>query len=94
MNHPASSADESVLDRDECHLVLDALARLGDTDAEVLSLVAWEHLTVAEIAAVLGSGPNAVAQRLHRARVKLGREYRRLQSRSITKPIAPEGGGR
>ena len=87
----ASAADESVTDADEYRLVLDAAARLGDTDAEVLRMVAWERLSVAEVAVVLGIDPNAVKQRLHRARRNLGREYRRLQSRLST-PVAAKGG--
>ena len=86
-DHPASTADELVLDGDECRLVLDAIARLGTSDTEVLLLVAWEHLSVVDIAAVLGIAPNAVAQRLHRARRHLGREYRRLQARPIPTPL-------
>ena len=71
-----------------------AISRLGDTDAEVLRLVAWEHLSVVDIAAVLEIAPNAAAQRLHRARGNLGREYRRLQSRPNPTPDAPTGGAR
>jgi RNA polymerase sigma-70 factor (ECF subfamily) len=93
-DHPASAADEPVLDGDECRLVLDAIARLGATDVEVLLLAAWERLSLVDIAAVLGIAPNAVAQRLHRARRNLGREYRRLQARPIPTPIAPTGGAR
>jgi RNA polymerase sigma-70 factor (ECF subfamily) len=83
-----------VLDRDACRLVLDAIARLGRTDVEVLLLVAWEHLSIAEIAVVLNIAPNAVTQRLHRARRNLGREYRRLQADPIASPKAPTGGAR
>ena len=57
------------------------LARLGDTDAEVLRLVAWEQLSIVDVAAVLGIEPDAARQRLHRARRNLAREYDRLQSR-------------
>jgi RNA polymerase sigma-70 factor (ECF subfamily) len=89
---PVSPADESIVSGDEFRRVLRAAARLGDRDAEVLRLVAWERLSVAEVAAVLGIDPNAVKQRLHRARRNLGREYRRLQSRRST-PVAVEGGG-
>ena len=94
IDSPASPADESVLIGDECRRVLDAITRLGPSDAEVLMLVAWEHLSVAEIAVVVGTAPNAVAQRLHRARRNLGREYRRLESRPFTTPISPNGGAR
>jgi RNA polymerase sigma-70 factor, ECF subfamily len=78
------AADESVIDGEEHRLVLDAASRLGDTDAEVLRLVAWEQLSIVEIAAVLGVAPNAVKQRLHRAKRNLAREYRRLESRRAT----------
>ena len=93
-DEPASPADETILDRDACRIVLDAIARLGRTDVEVLLLITWEHLSVAEIAVVLNIAPNAVAQRLHRARRNLGREYRRLQAQPISTPEAPTGGAR
>jgi RNA polymerase sigma factor (sigma-70 family) len=73
-------------------LVLDAVARLNATDAEVLRLAIWEQLSVGDIATVLDIAPNAVKQRLHRARHNLGREYRRLASR--TAPVAQTGGTR
>lgn len=49
----------------------EALARLTDTEAELVRLWAWEQLTPAEIAGVLDLTPNAVSLRLHRAREKL-----------------------
>jgi len=75
---PASAADESVIASAEHRRVLDAAARLNHTDAEALRLAAWEQLSVGDIAAVLEIDPNAVKQRLHRARRNLAREYRRL----------------
>lgn len=48
-----------------------ALARLGDLDREVVRLWAWEQLEPREIATVLGTTPNAVSIRLHRARRRL-----------------------
>lgn len=50
-----------------------ALDRLRPTDREVLRLVAWEGLTHAEAAVVLGVSPNAVAIRVHRAKRRLAR---------------------
>ena len=67
-------------------VVLAALARLGHTDAEVLRLVEWAQLSIADVAAVLRIEPDAARQRLHRARRNLAREYGRLQSR-----VAGEG---
>ena len=94
VSRPASAADESAIDDDERRLVLDAAACLGDTDAEVLRLVAWEQLGVVDIATVLEIAPNAVKQRLHRARRNLAREYRRLESRPRSTPDAARGGAR
>ena len=70
------------------------MAGLGATDAEVLRLVAWEQLSVLEITAVLGIAPNAVKQRLHRARRNLAREYRRLESRPTSTTTLQTGGPR
>lgn len=47
---------------------MEALARLRPDDQELLRLIAWDDLTHAEAAAVLGISANAVAIRLHRAR--------------------------
>ena len=93
-HRPVAAADEPVLDGDDCRLVLAAAARLGELDAEVLRLVAWEQLSVADVAAVLGIDPNAVKQRLHRARRNLGREYRRLHAKQFPTPVAAKGGAR
>jgi RNA polymerase sigma-70 factor (ECF subfamily) len=94
VGRPAPAADDSVIDGDDCRLVLAAAARLGDADVEVLRLATWEQLCVADIAAVLRITPNAVKQRLFRAKQNLAREYRRLASRQISTPAAPKGGAR
>jgi RNA polymerase sigma-70 factor, ECF subfamily len=94
VGRPIAAVDESVVDGDESRLVLAALARLGDTDIEVLRLVAWERLSVADVATVLGIEADAARQRLHRARRSLAREYHRLQSRPTSTPAAPTGGVR
>jgi RNA polymerase sigma-70 factor (ECF subfamily) len=49
----------------------EALDALPDTDRELLRLWAWEQLTAAEVAKVLGISPNAAGIRLHRAKAKL-----------------------
>lgn len=90
---PAAAADESVIASADRRRVLDAAGRLNHTDAEVLRLTAWEQLSVGDIAAVLEIAPNAVKQRLHRARRNLAREYRRLDGQSTT-PDAPMGGAK
>jgi RNA polymerase sigma-70 factor (ECF subfamily) len=47
--------------------VLSALARLNERDREALTLVAWDGLTPAQAAAVLGEPSVRFRQRLHRA---------------------------
>jgi RNA polymerase sigma-70 factor (ECF subfamily) len=88
----SSTAEEPTIDASERRLVLAAAERLHATDAEVLRLAAWEQLPIADIAAVLQITPNAVKQRLHRARRNLASEYRRLESRPLPTPDAPKGG--
>lgn len=58
-------------ENDSVVAVRDALSRLRPKDREILRLSAWEELSHAEIAVVLGTSENAVAIRLHRARHKL-----------------------
>ncbi len=45
-----------------------ALRSLSDADRELLALLAWEGLEVAEIAQVLGVSAPVVSRRLYRAR--------------------------
>ena len=66
----SSEPAEAIADRDE---VLSAFAGLGEADREILRLVAWDGLTAAEAALVLGVTRLAFAVRLHRARRRLER---------------------
>jgi RNA polymerase sigma-70 factor, ECF subfamily len=93
-SRPVVGADDSGLDAVDSRRVLAALARLNDTDAEVLRLDAWEQLSAVSIAAVLGIEPNAARQRLYRARRNLAREYDVLVSRPTSVSVAPIGGAR
>ena len=54
-----------------------ALASLRPDDAELLRMWAWDQLTAAEIATVLGITANAAGIRLHRARQRLRSELRK-----------------
>ena len=54
--------------------VLTALSCLSPSDQELLRLVAWEALSHAEIAVIVGASPGAVAVKLHRARQRLSRQ--------------------
>ncbi|WP_173096131.1 RNA polymerase sigma factor [Actinomadura verrucosospora] len=56
--------------------VAEVFHALPDRDRELLTLVAWEGLSVPEIAAVLGCSRNAVSIRLHRARKRFARALR------------------
>ena len=53
-----------------------AISQLGESDREVLRLVAWEGLTSAEAAAVMGCSAIAFKVRVHRARQRLRRYLR------------------
>ncbi|WP_405056456.1 RNA polymerase sigma factor [Kribbella sp. NBC_01505] len=57
----------------ELHHAAESFRQLSETDREVLSLVAWEGLDAAQLAAALGCSPNAATVRLHRARGRLER---------------------
>ncbi|RSN68117.1 RNA polymerase sigma factor [Actinomadura sp. WAC 06369] len=65
--------------------VADVFRALPDRDRELLALVAWEGLSHAEIATVLGCSRNAVGIRLHRAR---GRFARALRAAGVDDPSA------
>jgi RNA polymerase sigma-70 factor (ECF subfamily) len=88
---PMEAADEWVIASADQRRVLDAAARLNETDAEVLRLAEWELLSVGDIAVVLEIAPNAVRQRLHRARRNLAREYRRLEAPTPSPRVATGG---
>ncbi|HEX3621948.1 MAG TPA: sigma-70 family RNA polymerase sigma factor [Acidimicrobiales bacterium] len=75
--------DEDLLAQEDRRTVLEALARLKDSDREVLRLAAWEELSHREIAQVMACSEGSVAVRLHRARLRLGKE--------IAKGGAPTG---
>ncbi|WP_235871148.1 RNA polymerase sigma factor [Rhodococcus spongiicola] len=64
----APGADVAVTDRAE---VLAALAALTDVEREVLLLTAWDGVTAAEAARVMGCSVPAVHVRLFRARRRL-----------------------
>jgi RNA polymerase sigma factor (sigma-70 family) len=61
--------------------VLQALARLSDSDREVLLLVAWDGLSIQEAAAALRCTRTAAKVRLHRARRRFRAELYRLERR-------------
>jgi RNA polymerase sigma-70 factor (ECF subfamily) len=71
-----------------------ALTRLSEQDQEILRLIGWEELTVAEAAQTLGCTRATAGVRLHRARRRLQAELDRpspARSRASTAPQAPAG---
>jgi RNA polymerase sigma-70 factor (ECF subfamily) len=59
-----------------------ALATLGDTDREALLLVAWDGLSHADAAIVVGCSTSAFGVRVHRARARLARALSELENSS------------
>jgi len=92
---PTPTTDETVVTSDELQRVLDAAGRLNQRDAEILRLLSWERLNRDEIATALEIAPNAVSQRIHRARENLTQEYERLERHDRDRtPAARKGGKR
>lgn len=84
--------EHAIVVDEEVHKVLQAAAELNPSDAEILRLASWERLSRAEIATVLDLQPNAVSQRLHRARSNLTRQYERMNHQPDHSPAVREGG--
>jgi RNA polymerase sigma-70 factor (ECF subfamily) len=57
--------------RAEGRLVIEALEQLSPDDCQLVTMIAWEGMTPAQAAAVLGVTPGTARVRLHRARVRL-----------------------
>jgi RNA polymerase sigma-70 factor (ECF subfamily) len=72
--------------RDTADEVLAAFRSLNDRDRDLLSLVAWEGLTAAQIAVVLGVPRPVASARLYRAR---GRLASRLGASDVQRAPAP-----
>lgn len=84
LHHERSDGGRS----DGATTVLMALDRLRDVDREVLMLSAWEGLSAAQVAVVLGCKVGAVHTRLHRARGRLAVELAEtLSSPPTAEPV-------
>jgi RNA polymerase sigma-70 factor (ECF subfamily) len=82
----AHETEELAATNMHARLVLETLLKLNEQDREILLLAAWERLSTIEIAAVLGCSENAAALRLHRARRRLTKVYRKENERAGDKP--------
>lgn len=80
-----------VVRKAEYDRVLAAAGRLKPSDQEILRLAAWEELPHENISRLLGCSVAAVDQRLHRARKRLAKEYRRIHTTGHHR--TQEGGG-
>ncbi|MEH3053826.1 MAG: RNA polymerase sigma factor [Patulibacter minatonensis] len=87
-------APEGVPGQDTSTGLLEALAQLTEEDREVLLLDAWEQLSGAEAARVLGCREGTYRQRLRRARVRLSAVLEEAGGASPQDPGATLGGGR
>lgn len=70
--HEAAADPAEAIDRRDAFAI--AFAALAEGEREVLRLTAWDGLTTAEGARVLGCSAGAFRVRLHRARRKLGKQ--------------------
>jgi RNA polymerase sigma-70 factor (ECF subfamily) len=66
--------------------VIGALERLSEPDREALLLIAWEGLTPAQAAAVIGVRPNTFSTRLSRARRRFERALAAEQNTARQEP--------
>jgi RNA polymerase sigma-70 factor (ECF subfamily) len=71
---PMREPEPQVIQAHDTCAVLAAVARLRESDQEVIRLAGWEELDRHELAMVLGCTPNAVSKRLNRALDRLGHE--------------------
>jgi len=66
--------------------VLDALARLSESDRELLTLIAWHGLSNAQAARVIGCSVATLLVKLHRARNRLANAMSTVeQSTALTR---------
>jgi RNA polymerase sigma-70 factor (ECF subfamily) len=83
--------EPQVVRRADYDRVLAAAGRLRPADQEILRLAAWEELPHDQISRLLGCSVAAVDQRLHRAKKRLAKEYRKTHVPG--QPQTEEGGG-
>jgi RNA polymerase sigma-70 factor (ECF subfamily) len=82
----AADAPDPIAATVEALAVRDAWRSLSDGDRELLALLAWDGLEVAEIARVLRLPAPVVSARLYRARRRLAHRLSTLDARSPQQP--------
>ncbi|AXG14463.1 sigma-70 family RNA polymerase sigma factor [Intrasporangium calvum] len=90
----AREADPSAraIDRAELKRVAEALTTLSESDQELLLLMAWEGLPLAQLAEALECSVAAAGVRLHRARQRLRRAVARASASRGGSTSAPSQG--
>jgi RNA polymerase sigma-70 factor (ECF subfamily) len=83
----ARERTDTELNEGDDQTLWEAWERLRPADRELLSLIAWEELSVADAARVLGCPAPVFSVRLHRAR----RRLERLLAEASPKPIHSTG---
>lgn len=89
---PLSDPIDFVVQNAEGRKVAEAVGKLKPADREIVRLDAWEDLTRAEIAEVMGMTRAAVDQRIHRAYERLSRALAPTINPIHSPPIAGKGG--
>ena len=74
-----AEAASAAVERPEVVPVLRALGAVSARDREILTLVAWDGLSLEEAATVLGCSRGAAKVRFHRAKRRLGRILAELE---------------
>ena len=92
--HPDPGPELVIVRNDEQRHVLAALKRLSGDDQEVLRLRTYEHLTIPEVAAVLGISVDAAKKRSTRAidRLRRAAGLRRPEGVATETRAIEEGG--
>lgn len=85
---PTETPDRIVESATDVQQAFLALSQLPSRDQELIRLAAFENLTYAEMAAVMGTSESSVRSRLYRARGRLRASYEQLHG-----GFAPEDGG-
>ena len=83
---PASEAELGQAQPSAPYAVLLALAALPPAEREAITLLAWEDLTPAEAAVVLGCSRSAIYLRLHRARRRIRHDLEVSESAPSREP--------
>jgi RNA polymerase sigma factor (sigma-70 family) len=89
LNERLAHEPQSPVEAHRAAPVLEALARLGDSDRELLLLIAWDGLSTKEAARALGCTQVALRVRLHRARRRLRAELQRPVGHGTARPAHP-----